>query len=341
MSSKNRGGKHLSPSQSKKFSMQKLHLPNTEAAEDKKISLKQLRLKAVPRKWWIIGGSVAAVVLLVVFVMAFVGSKLDKLNYDDGTIELETSVDEIRQQLMEESGVDAEIFGSMGDIEMSDLEIIDDEGILNILLLGTDERDLEFSDFARSDAILLLSLDFNKHTIKLVSIERGLTVPVLLEGVPNGTVDLINHCFNYGGADLMMKEVEECLRVKVDRYVRVNLNVFIKVIEVLGGVEVELTEEEANYFNELILDTNGESTKLYYGDNENTFKANLHPGKNLLDGQMALAYAQEIELANFNLNVAAWMGQVDEETAIRWALAYEPWEYAHANICTWEAAFYE
>lgn len=58
--------------------------------------------------------------------------------------------------------------------------------------------------------------------------------------------------------------------------------------------------------------------------------------------EMALAYAQEIELANFNLNVAAWMGRVDEETAIRWALEmHEPWEHAHANICNWEATFYE
>lgn len=57
--------------------------------------------------------------------------------------------------------------------------------------------------------------------------------------------------------------------------------------------------------------------------------------------EMALAYAQEIELANFNLNVAAWMGQVDEETAIRWSLAAEPWSYAHANICNWEAVFYD
>ena len=254
-------------------------------------SQKSVRERTPIKGKWIAGGVLLVLVLFGV-VGLFVNSKLDRLNYDDGKIKLEGTVDEIRQQLMEDSGVDAEIFDSMDNIEMSDLEIIDDEGILNILLLGTDERDLEFSDRARSDAILLLSLDLNKHTIKLVSIERGLTVPVLLEGVPYGTVDLITHCFNYGGADLMMKEVEECLRVKVDRYVRVNLNVFIKVIEALGGVEVELTEEEANFMNELIETAGSESQALYYGDNERDFHANLKAGKNHLNGTMALIYAR-------------------------------------------------
>ena len=216
---------------------------------------------------------------------------MDRLNYDDGKFELAGSVDEVRKQLLEESGLDEEILGSVDDIEMSDLEIIDNEGIINVLLLGTDERDFEFSDYARSDAILLLSLDLNKKTIKLVSIERGLTVPYVLEDGSRG-VDLITHCFNYGGADLMMREVEDCLRVRVDRYVRVNLNAFIKVIDVLGGVDIELTEKEATHLNALVLNTNGESTHLYYGDNEKDFRTDLVEGKNHLNGTMALAYAR-------------------------------------------------
>lgn len=247
--------------------------------------------KKSKRGWWFLGGGLLLLGLLVVAGILFANSKLDKLNYDDGKIELEKPVEEVRQELLEETGIDAASLGTVEEIEMADLDIIDEAGIINILLLGTDEREFEFSDRARADAILLLSLDLNKHTIKLVSIERGLTVPYVLDDGSYG-VDLITHCFNYGGADLMMKEVEDCLRVQVDRYVRVNLNIFIKVIDVLGGVEVELTEEEVNYFNDLITNTGGDSTKLYYGDNDNDFEANLRVGKNLLDGKMALAYAR-------------------------------------------------
>jgi len=263
---KSDSGKHLSPK-------------NEEGAKEKKPT----------KRKWIVGGVLLFVLVFCGSVGLFVNSKLDRLNYDDGKIELEESVDEVRKELMEESGLDEELLGSVEDLEMSDLEIIDDEGIINILLLGTDERDFEFSDRARSDAILLLSLDLNKHTIKLVSIERGLTVPYVLEDGSFG-VDLISHCFNYGGADLVMKEVEECLRVRVDRYVRVNLNAFIKVIDVLGGVEVELTEKEANHLNEFIKKTHGEF--LYFGDGEKEYHSNLKEGKNHLNGPMALAYAR-------------------------------------------------
>ena len=169
-----------------------------------------------------------------------------------------------------------------------------DDDVLNILLIGTDERTeavndadafthlnqldgtedtTEFSDDARSDSMILVSLDIKDHVIRLVSIERGTGVPILLDGY-EGQYDWITHTFRYGGADLMMREVRECFKVDVERYIRVNFATFKKGIEAVGGIDIELTAAEAGYVNE------GTGLKKYTA------------GLNHLDGEAALVYAR-------------------------------------------------
>ena len=73
---------------------------------------------------------------------------------------------------------------------------------------------------------MLLSLNKEKYTVKLVSFERGMGVPIL-SGAYEGQYDWLTHTFRYGGADLMMREIQECFRIKIDRYIRVNMKTFI------------------------------------------------------------------------------------------------------------------
>lgn len=77
----------------------------------------------------------------------------------------------------------------------------------------------------------------------------------------------------------MLKEIRECLRVEVDRYVRVNENAFVKLIDSIGGVDIELTELEAKGLNGEIY-TNAIT------------KATVYEGKNHLDGNDAMAYVR-------------------------------------------------
>ena len=141
--------------------------------------------------------------------------------------------------------------------------------MLNILLIGTDERTeavndadafthlnqldgtedtTEFSDNARADSMILVSLDIKDHVIRLVSIERGTGVPILLDGYEN-QYDWITHTFRYGGAKLTMKTVEDCFNVQVDHYVRVNFNSFVQIVNAVGGVDIDITEQEAKALN--------------------------------------------------------------------------------------------
>lgn len=154
-------------------------------------------------------------------------------------------------------------------------EVIWDDDVFNVLLIGTDERtDGSYSDNARGDACMILSINISGNTpvISLVSLERGMGVPIL-EGPYAGQWDWLTHTFRYGGAELLMKEVSETLKVDVDYYIRINFNIFVYAIDTLGGVTVNFDQAEAEAFR-------------------NMGMASAVVGDNHLDGEMALKYAR-------------------------------------------------
>lgn len=155
--------------------------------------------------------------------------------------------------------------------------IREDEQVVNILLIGTDERTEGFSQNARGDSCLLLSINHSGDhpVVSLVSFERGMGVPIL-EGQYQGQWDWLTHTFRYGGADLMLKEIRHCFNVDVDYYVRVNFTSFETGIDLVGGVDVEMDAAEAAYFNAI--------------------GCPVVVGTNHLDGEWALSYARLREI---------------------------------------------
>lgn len=127
---------------------------------------------------------------------------------------------------------------------------------------------------ARGDSCMILTLGKKDGSVKLASLERGTGVPIL-EGQYEGEYDWLTHTFRYGGADLMMREVRECFKVDVDRYIRVNFATFVQGIESVGGVDISLTEAEAAYINKF-----------------NKGGITCVAGQNHLDGRAALEYAR-------------------------------------------------
>lgn len=150
--------------------------------------------------------------------------------------------------------------------------------VKNILLLGTDERTAEFSDNARSDCMMLLSINSLTGTISLVSLERGMTVPYL-KSESSTSSDLLTHVFKHGGAGLLMNTVENTFKVEVNDYVRVNFNTFAQVIDTLGGIDIELTAAEVRGLNQAKKKDQRVSRKLSAGVNH-------------LSGEEALCYAR-------------------------------------------------
>ena len=153
-------------------------------------------------------------------------------------------------------------------------EIRQEDDVLNILLIGTDERTKDFSDTARGDSCILFSVNTSGDApvISLVSFERGLAMPIL-SGQYTGQYDWLTHLFRYGGAEMMMESLEESFKVDLDYYVRVNFTVFQEGINALGGVDIDLSQSEASFLS-------------------GYFKKSFKTGVNTLTGEHALQYAR-------------------------------------------------
>ncbi len=218
--------------------------------------------------------------IAVAMVWGFYTSKINLLQHSDGTVSNVGKIDENDEDVKAEA--DAMEYATSG---LKDTEAIKSEGdivshgdVLNILLIGTDERTPEFSDDSRGDSCMLLSLNKKTMEVKLISFQRGIGMPILNDKY-KGQWDWLTHTFRYGGADLMMKEIRECFKVDVNRYVRVNFATFEKAINAMGGIDIDITELEAKGLNGLVY------TNV-------TTKAKVYPGINHLDGYDALQYAR-------------------------------------------------
>lgn len=164
--------------------------------------------------------------------------------------------------------------------EIVDTEIMSSKDVLNILLIGTDEREEEFNIDARSDTMILASINRKENTIKLTSFERGIGVPIL-DGEYKGQYDWLTNIFRYGGADLLIRTIEECFKIDIDHYVRVNFRTVTNVVDSIGGIELDIIPREQWFL------------ELYRGVYQSTTtQAPIVVGTNTFDGGMALGYAR-------------------------------------------------
>ncbi|NMB42150.1 MAG: LCP family protein [Firmicutes bacterium] len=135
--------------------------------------------------------------------------------------------------------------------------------IMNVLILGLDTRDAA----ARADTIMLLSLNKKTGEINIISVPRDMRVEI-----PGYGLDKINHAYAFGGLPLARQTVEDFLDIKVDHYITTGFEGFVNIVDILGGVELEVEKE-----------------MRYYGIDV-TIK--LDPGMQYLDGEKALEYVR-------------------------------------------------
>ena len=128
-------------------------------------------------------------------------------------------------------------------IYFPDGDPISQDGVINVLFLGTDFA-LTDGDRGRADSNMLCSLNTNTGDIRLISFERGIGVPV-----PGRGADLLTHAYSWGGSGLSQAIISQMFCLSINGYVQVDFGSFAAVIDTLGGVEVELTELEAKALN--------------------------------------------------------------------------------------------
>lgn len=159
----------------------------------------------------------------------------------------------------------------LDEVVVDESRLDSDDQIINILLVGADKRE-SWSEAGRSDATMIATIDKKHKRLKLTSLMRDMYIEI-----PNHGKNKFNAAYSYGGISLLYQTIAYNFDLKIDGYVLVDFAAFTKVIKSLGGVKIELTEEEANYL-----------IKAYKKGTE----AKVKPGMNNLNGKQALAYTR-------------------------------------------------
>lgn len=130
-------------------------------------------------------------------------------------------------------------------LDKEKLEISLDTGDhTNIALFGLDSREGELNSNVRSDCMMIASINDKTSEIKIVSVYRD---TLLLQ--QDGSYGKANSAYFYGGPQEAVALLNRNLDLDIEKYVSVNFNALVDVIDILGGVEIDVQEEEIQYIN--------------------------------------------------------------------------------------------
>lgn len=151
--------------------------------------------------------------------------------------------------------------------------LLSDPYVLNILLFGADQ----YGDQGNSDTMILMSIDNRHEKIKLTSFLRDTYI-----SIPGYYSSKLNAAYALGGAELSIQTIEANFGIKIDRYAVVNFETFKEIVDIMDGVDIELTADEIAYINAQVAQ-NGQDDYLPW----DTAEGVVH-----LNGQQALWHAR-------------------------------------------------
>lgn len=150
----------------------------------------------------------------------------------------------------------------------------------NILLIGEDDKGE--TGVARSDTMIILTINKSSKSIKLTSLTRDTLVMI-----PNKGYEKLNHAYAYGGPKLLLKTINDNFDIDIKDYAVVDFKSFIEIVDILDGVDISIDEREINHLNKVI-------ETCYRLDSAK--KGNIEyistTGEHTLNGYQALAYAR-------------------------------------------------
>ncbi|MDY9921956.1 MAG: LCP family protein [Synergistota bacterium] len=169
-----------------------------------------------------------------------------------------------------------------------------EQGRFNILIMGED--DVEGS--RRSDTVLFATIDIDDKNMRILSLPRDTRVQI-----PGHGVQKLNHAFAYGGPDLLKATVEKYLGQPILYYVIIDYVSFPAVVDILGGVEIDVQK------------------RMRYVDRAGKLDINIQPGLQVMDGKTALHYVR------FRMDALGDIGRVHRQQQFIKALlkkVYDP-----------------
>ena len=176
-------------------------------------------------------------------------------------------------------GINKDLYDEVSDV----LTRSEFNAIKCIALFGTDSRDSSFE--GRSDTIIIAAIKPKTKSIKLISIPRDTYVSIEGHGK-----DKINHAYAFGKEQLSVKTINQNFGLNITEYVTIDFSGLIHVINKLGGVQLNITNEEKDYINSHASDS--------YKISKNTSKTLSGYGIITLDGEQALTHSRNRTVGN-------------------------------------------
>lgn len=161
---------------------------------------------------------------------------------------------------------DDDVFGNRKPSE----NVVNEEHVYNYLIFGIEE----IKGARNTDAMMIATINTKGNKIKLTSLLRDSYVDI-----PGHKANKLNSAYAKGGIDLLIETIELNYKIHIDGYASANFKAFENLVDMLGGIEIELGKEEVKYLNR----TN------YISEKSNR---NLVEGKNKLNGNQVMGYVR-------------------------------------------------
>ncbi|MBF0819066.1 LCP family protein [Streptococcus acidominimus] len=151
---------------------------------------------------------------------------------------------------------------------------------LTVLLMGVDmdqaSRGGNWED-GRSDSMILVTVNPKTQKTTMVSLTRDMMVEIAnADGSSSGTVEKLNHSYSYGQAPMAIATVEKMLGVDINRYVEINMDGLIELVDAIGGITVNNTL----------------GFPISISEYEPAYTAVVEPGEQHVNGNQALVYSR-------------------------------------------------
>lgn len=162
---------------------------------------------------------IEVIVLIIVLAFLLVWLKLGKISWDDLKNLRVNKLDKETEELL--------------------------DGYTNIALFGVDNRSNGNYDSGNSDSIMVCSINNKTKEVKLISVYRDTSLDV--DG--DRTFRKCNYAYNHGGPQQAIEMLNRNLDLNIQKYVSVDFYALAEAVDALGGVQVDITEDEAYYMN--------------------------------------------------------------------------------------------
>lgn len=175
---------------------------------------------------------VICILVLILAIEGFLYSKISKIEKI-----------EVKKEVIEESVSE---------------EVEHKTGYMNVAVFGLDSRDGSLGKGNRSDTMMIVSLNHETYEVKMVSIYRD----TLLK-LNDGSYNKANSAYAFYGPEGALALINQNLDMNIDKYVSVNFNALVDVIDAVGGMELDLTAEEVVHMNNYCVETSKVTEKDY------------------------------------------------------------------------------